>query len=77
MEAKRPRGTGGFSSGHAAPTTCHGRGYVSRPVHSTLLVSSGDPVILSSQVAHFAQPLSSAPPTRGVFSGQSSRSGQG
>ncbi|XP_070050688.1 uncharacterized protein [Nicotiana tomentosiformis] len=52
-----------------------GGGYVSHPVHSALLASSGALVILRSQVAHFAQPHSSAPPARGAFSGQSSRPG--
>ncbi|XP_070046929.1 uncharacterized protein [Nicotiana tomentosiformis] len=40
-EAKRPRGIGGFSSGHAAASAYHGRGYVSPPVHSTLPAASG------------------------------------
>ncbi|XP_070054189.1 uncharacterized protein [Nicotiana tomentosiformis] len=39
-EAKRPRGTGGFSGGHAIVTARHGRCYVSRPVHSALPASS-------------------------------------
>ncbi|XP_070034476.1 uncharacterized protein [Nicotiana tomentosiformis] len=66
-EAKRPRGTGGFSGGHAATISRHGRGYVSRPVHLALPVSSGAPGTLRSHVAHFAQPFSSAPPKRGAF----------
>ncbi|XP_070042625.1 uncharacterized protein [Nicotiana tomentosiformis] len=67
-EAKRPCGTRGFSGGHAAATTSHGRIYVSHPVHSALTTSSGAPVIPRSQVTHFTQPLSSAPPARGDFS---------
>ncbi|XP_070032067.1 uncharacterized protein [Nicotiana tomentosiformis] len=67
-EAKRPRGNGGFSGGHAAVTAHHGRGYVSHPYHSALPASSGTLTISRSQVAHFTQPLSSAPPTRGALS---------
>ncbi|XP_070050632.1 uncharacterized protein [Nicotiana tomentosiformis] len=75
MEAKRPRGTGGFNGGHTAATTRHGRGCVSHPVHSGLPASSGIPFLPKSQVAHFAQPFSSAPPVWGAFSGQSNRLG--
>ncbi|XP_070034955.1 uncharacterized protein [Nicotiana tomentosiformis] len=74
-EAKRPHGRGGFSSGHAAASAHHGRGYVSRLVHSALPSSSGAPVVSRSQVAHFAQPLSNVPPARGAFNGQSNRPG--
>ncbi|XP_070036815.1 uncharacterized protein [Nicotiana tomentosiformis] len=74
-EAKRPRGTGGFSGGHDAATARHGRGYVSCPVHSVLPASSGTVGIPMSQASHFAQPLSSVPPARGPFSGQSGRPG--
>lgn len=51
----------GFSYGHSKATAHHGRGYVNPPVHSTLPVSSGAPVVLRYQVAHFSQPISSAP----------------
>ncbi|XP_070057138.1 uncharacterized protein [Nicotiana tomentosiformis] len=76
-EAKRPRGTGEFSAGHAIATTLHGRGYVNLPVNSALPASCGAPATPRSQVAHFAQPLSCAPPAWGAFSGHSSRPGQG
>ncbi|XP_070045064.1 uncharacterized protein [Nicotiana tomentosiformis] len=69
MEAKRPRESGGYSGARATVASRHGRGYVSRLVHSTLPASSGVPIIPMSQVAHFAQPLSSAPSARGDFSG--------
>ncbi|XP_070046691.1 uncharacterized protein [Nicotiana tomentosiformis] len=74
-EAKKPRGTGGFNGGYVAATARHGRGYAIRPVHSALPASSGAPVVQRSQGSHFAQPLSSEPPARGTFSGQSSRLG--
>ncbi|XP_070056870.1 uncharacterized protein [Nicotiana tomentosiformis] len=64
MEAKRRRGTGGFSGGHAAAIIHHGRGYVSHPIHSVHQASSGALVIPRAQVAHFAQPHSSASPIR-------------
>ncbi|XP_070056683.1 uncharacterized protein [Nicotiana tomentosiformis] len=68
-EAKRPRGTGGFSGGHASATACYSRGYVSRPVYSALTASSGAPATSKSEVVHFSQPLSNATPARGAFSG--------
>ncbi|XP_075091514.1 uncharacterized protein LOC142171720 [Nicotiana tabacum] len=47
----------------------HGRGYVSRSVHSALPATYSALTILRSQVAHYAQSLFSAPPARGAFSG--------
>ncbi|XP_070035903.1 uncharacterized protein [Nicotiana tomentosiformis] len=41
-EAKRSR-EAGYYSGTRAPATHNGRGYVSHPVHSSLLASSGVP----------------------------------
>uniref|UniRef100_A0A1S4D3A8 RNA-directed DNA polymerase homolog n=1 Tax=Nicotiana tabacum TaxID=4097 RepID=A0A1S4D3A8_TOBAC len=49
-------------------TARHARYYVSRPVHSALPVSSGTPAITRSHIAHFAHPLSSAPPVWNAFS---------
>ncbi|XP_070034555.1 uncharacterized protein [Nicotiana tomentosiformis] len=72
-EAKRSRGIGGFSGGHAAASSYYSRGYMSRPVHSVLLASSGAPVVPRSQVAHFPQPISSVPPARGAFNSHSAR----
>ncbi|XP_070057880.1 uncharacterized protein [Nicotiana tomentosiformis] len=44
-EAKRPRDSGIYNSSRAPATTRHGRGYVSRPIHSALPASSvGSPV---------------------------------
>ncbi|XP_070057810.1 uncharacterized protein [Nicotiana tomentosiformis] len=42
-EAKRSQETGSYS-GACAPTARHGRGYVSRPVHSALPATSGVPI---------------------------------
>ncbi|XP_070045348.1 uncharacterized protein [Nicotiana tomentosiformis] len=70
-----PLGTRGFSGGHATDTAHHGRGSMSRLVHSALPASSGAPLISRSRVAHFAQPLSSAPLARDAFSGQYCRPG--
>ncbi|XP_070040789.1 uncharacterized protein [Nicotiana tomentosiformis] len=53
----------------------HHRGYVSHLVHSALPSSSGTPATPRSLVAYYAPPLSSAPPTRGAFSDQSSQPG--
>ncbi|XP_070034573.1 uncharacterized protein [Nicotiana tomentosiformis] len=74
-EAKRPRDFGGYSYARSPAAAHHGRPYVRHLVHSAFLTSSGSLTILRSQVAHFAQPLSSAPPARGAFSGQSSQPG--
>ncbi|XP_070032637.1 uncharacterized protein [Nicotiana tomentosiformis] len=54
---------------------CNGRGYVNRPVHSALPASSGSPATYKSRVAYYAPLLSSAPPARGAFSGQSNQTG--
>ncbi|XP_070031931.1 uncharacterized protein [Nicotiana tomentosiformis] len=76
-EAKGPRDYGGYNGARAPTATYYGRGYVSRPVHLALPASTGAPATPRSQVAHFAQLLSSVHPARGAFSGQSSRPGQG
>ncbi|XP_070034688.1 uncharacterized protein [Nicotiana tomentosiformis] len=47
--------------------TRHGRRYVTRPVHSTLPASSGTLASSRSKVAHYAPPLSSAPPAQDAF----------
>ncbi|XP_070055239.1 uncharacterized protein [Nicotiana tomentosiformis] len=49
------------------------RGYVSRSVHEALPASNGASIVSRPQVAHFAQPFSSAPPARDAFSDQSNR----
>ncbi|XP_070039362.1 uncharacterized protein [Nicotiana tomentosiformis] len=74
-EAKRPRDSRTYSSSRAPVAVRHGRGYVSRPIHSTLLASSDIPATPMPPVPHYALPLSSAPTTQGAFSGQSSRPG--
>ncbi|XP_070054243.1 uncharacterized protein [Nicotiana tomentosiformis] len=74
-EAKKPRDSGAYSGARAPVATHHGRGYVSRIIHSALPVSSGISATPRSQVAHYAPPLSSAPSARGAFNGQSSRLG--
>ncbi|XP_070035425.1 uncharacterized protein [Nicotiana tomentosiformis] len=74
-EAKRPRDSITYS-GARAPVAAHqSRGYVSRLVHSALLASSGILATPTPQAPYYAPPLSSAPPGRGAFSGQSSRLG--
>ena len=67
-EAKKPRDSGGYSGARAPVAACHGRDYVSRPVPSELLSSSGILATPRSQVAHYTPPLSSAPPAWGAFS---------
>nr|XP_033512993.1 uncharacterized protein LOC117277711 [Nicotiana tomentosiformis] len=52
-EAKRSRGIGGFSGGHATASARHSRGYVSRPIHSALPSSSGAPVVSRFQASRF------------------------
>nr|XP_016490373.1 PREDICTED: GTP-binding protein YPT10-like [Nicotiana tabacum] len=44
-EAKRLRDSGEFSGARAAVSARHGRGYVSRPVHSTLPATHSAPAI--------------------------------
>nr|XP_009791299.1 PREDICTED: uncharacterized protein LOC104238598 [Nicotiana sylvestris] len=51
----------------------HGRGYVSRPVHSSLLDASGVPAPSRPQEPYYAPLVSSVPSARGVSGGQSSR----
>ncbi|XP_070045647.1 uncharacterized protein [Nicotiana tomentosiformis] len=74
-EDKRPRHFDTYSGARAPIAACHGRVYVSRPVHSALPASSDIPAIPRSQIAHYAPPISSAPLVQGTFSGQSSRPG--
>ncbi|XP_070036462.1 uncharacterized protein [Nicotiana tomentosiformis] len=73
-EAKRSQETCSYS-GARAPVASHGRGYVSCPVHSTLPATSGVPVPSRPLETYYAPPVSSVPPSRGAFSGQSSRPG--
>ncbi|XP_070049955.1 uncharacterized protein [Nicotiana tomentosiformis] len=49
-------------------------GYVSHPVHSAFLASSSITNTPRPQAPNYAPPLTSAPPTQGAFSGQSTRS---
>ncbi|XP_070049097.1 uncharacterized protein [Nicotiana tomentosiformis] len=63
-KAKRPRDSVTYSGARAPVVARHGRGYVSYPVHSALLASSSIPATPRSQFAHYAPPLSSAPPAR-------------
>nr|XP_033510869.1 uncharacterized protein LOC117275674 [Nicotiana tomentosiformis] len=72
-EAKRPQNSGTYSVARASVAACLGRGYVSHLVHLALPASSGIPTTPKSQAAHYASPLSSAPPARGAFSSQSIR----
>ncbi|XP_070040427.1 uncharacterized protein [Nicotiana tomentosiformis] len=74
-KAKTRREFGTYNNSRAPVAARHGRGYVSHPIHSALPVSS---VILATprpQVPYYAPPVSSVPPIRDAFSGQSSRSG--
>ncbi|XP_070026361.1 uncharacterized protein [Nicotiana sylvestris] len=74
-EAKRPRESSIYSGTRALVAARYGRGYVIRPVHSALLASSSILATPRPQAPYYAPPLSSAPPTRGAYNGQSSRSG--
>ncbi|XP_070048864.1 uncharacterized protein [Nicotiana tomentosiformis] len=74
-EAKRSRESGTYSGTHAPTAVCHGRGYVSRPVHSALSDASGILAPSRPQKPYYAPPVSSTPPTPGAFSFQSSRPG--
>ncbi|XP_070036563.1 uncharacterized protein [Nicotiana tomentosiformis] len=67
-EAKRPRGTRGFSGGHASATTRHCMGYASGLVHSVVPATSSALATSRSQVAYYALPLSNTPTARGAFS---------
>ncbi|XP_070036173.1 uncharacterized protein [Nicotiana tomentosiformis] len=73
-EAKRSRETGSCS-GARSPAARHGRGYVSRSVHSALQAASGVPSPSRPQEPYYTPPVSSVPPARGAFSGQSSKPG--
>ncbi|XP_070041314.1 uncharacterized protein [Nicotiana tomentosiformis] len=73
-EAKGSRESGTYS-GTRAPVAAHqGRGYMGRPVHSALPATGGALATPRPQDTYFASPLSSVPPVRGAFSGQSSPS---
>ncbi|XP_070003165.1 uncharacterized protein [Nicotiana sylvestris] len=68
-EAKRSRELGHYSGVRAPATVRHGKGYMSRPA------SSGIPAPPRPQEPYYAPLVSSAPPVRGAFNGQSSRPG--
>ncbi|XP_070036454.1 uncharacterized protein [Nicotiana tomentosiformis] len=74
-ESKRTRESDTYSVTRSPATTRYGRGYVNCHVHSALPAASGIPVTPRPQALYYASSLSSAPPTRDAFSGQSSRSG--
>lgn len=74
-EAKWPRDSGRHSGARSLIAAHHGRGNVSRPVHLTLPASSGTPATHRFPVSRYAPPLSSEPPTRDAFGGQSNRPG--
>ncbi|XP_070039756.1 uncharacterized protein [Nicotiana tomentosiformis] len=74
-EAKRSRESSTYSGTRAPAAVRHGRGYVSRPVHSALPIVSSVPAPARPQEPYYAPPIASAPPTQRAFSGQSSRPG--
>ncbi|XP_070038317.1 uncharacterized protein [Nicotiana tomentosiformis] len=74
-EAKRSRESDTYSGTRAPTAVRHGRGYVSRPVHSALPAASGTTIPSRPQGSYYALPISSVPPARGAFSGRSSRPG--
>ncbi|XP_070045203.1 uncharacterized protein [Nicotiana tomentosiformis] len=67
-EAKRSRDSGTYSCRRAPVAACHGRVYVSRPIHSALPASSGILATPRPQAPYYALPLFNAPSTRGTFS---------
>ncbi|XP_070035337.1 uncharacterized protein [Nicotiana tomentosiformis] len=73
-ETKRSRDSITYNGTRAPATARHGRGYVSLLVHSTLPAARGILTTHRPQAPYYAPPLSSAPPARGAFSGQSCRS---
>ncbi|XP_070035089.1 uncharacterized protein [Nicotiana tomentosiformis] len=74
-EAKRSRESGTYSSTRALVAVRHGRGYGSRPIHLALPAASGILVPARPQEPYYALPVTSVPPARDAFSGQSSRPG--
>ncbi|XP_070043125.1 uncharacterized protein [Nicotiana tomentosiformis] len=74
-EAKRSRESGTYSGTRAQAAVRHGRGSVSRPVHSALSAASDILAPSKPQDPYYAPPMTSIPPTRGAFSGKSSRPG--
>ncbi|XP_070048472.1 uncharacterized protein [Nicotiana tomentosiformis] len=74
-EAKRSRESGTYSGTRSPSIVRHGRGYVSCPVHLALPTFSGVPAPTRPRELYYAPPVSSVPPARGAFSGQSSRPG--
>ncbi|XP_070010704.1 uncharacterized protein [Nicotiana sylvestris] len=73
-EAKRSRELGHFSGARTPAAGHHGRGYMSRPVHSALPVASNAPTPPRFQEPYYASPVSSAPPARGAFRARDSLS---
>ncbi|XP_070035673.1 uncharacterized protein [Nicotiana tomentosiformis] len=55
-EAKRTRETS-YYSGSCAPAACHGRGYMSHPVHSDLPAANGVPALSMTQKPYYAPPV--------------------
>ncbi|XP_070014965.1 uncharacterized protein [Nicotiana sylvestris] len=74
-EAKRSRESGHYSGARTPAAGHHGRGYMSRPIHSTLLAASSDPAPHRPQEPYYSPSVSSTPSTRGAFKGQSNRPG--
>lgn len=74
-EAKRSRESGHYSGARAPAAVRHGRGYMSHLVHSALPAASGIKAPPRPQEPYYTPSISSAPPARGAFSGQSSRPG--
>ncbi|XP_070019856.1 uncharacterized protein [Nicotiana sylvestris] len=75
-EAKRSRESGHYSGARTPAVGCHGRGYMSRPVHSSLPAASNAPTPLRSQESYYAPPVS-ARLLRGVLSKPARGGGQG
>ncbi|XP_075111103.1 uncharacterized protein LOC142181651 [Nicotiana tabacum] len=74
-EAKRSRESGHYSGARTPAAGRHGRGYMSRPIHSALPAASSAPTPPRPHEPYYAPSVSSAPPARGAFRGQSSRPG--
>ncbi|XP_070050252.1 uncharacterized protein [Nicotiana tomentosiformis] len=74
-EGKRSEESGTYSGTLAPAAARQGRGYMGLLVHSVLLATSGAPATTRPHDPYYAPPVSSMPPVRGAFSGQSNRSG--
>ncbi|XP_070025848.1 uncharacterized protein [Nicotiana sylvestris] len=74
-EAKRSRESVHYSGAHTPVVGRYGRGYMGRPVHSPPPTASSALAPPRAQEPYYAPSVSSAPPTRGAFRGQSRRVG--